>query len=492
MLSYTSKPSTDLTEMLTRTELSSFVQIHILLYDWTSLKTIAEDLFRLTPSLFGSVEFLRNALEELKVVDGKSLGASENEFAYLHRLNDIVAIRFVRNEPPGNHRWSPWEALFKKGLRKPGSVCLGKASLLQCETKAQDVSEQILHSSLLDAVKNSPAYCSSPLDESVSLPFGRLFELDPEQTSWLLVSSSVDERSSTWMIGGWLRLITFLKKHDYYAQLFEREINELNTELTRVTLARRSNLKTAKVLFDQALDGCQTILKHLKKAELGYHNSVQETFTELFLLSTRKDFISRKLAQLKFSNSVFEKELEGLQSRWQHTGAALGTVPYVVTKELQTSEQVPDGEPYFRYDVFLSYSSNDAAVVRHVAERLKADGVLVWLDLWQVRPGDNIQSRIEEGLDQSRVLVFFMSADAFATDWTQLEAGTFRFRDPLNKQRRFIPVRLDNSPIKGSLQQFRYIDWLAKEPDDSYAELLQVCRPVPTSLQARSVSGTFK
>jgi hypothetical protein len=224
-------------------------------------------------------------------------------------------------------------------------------------------------------------------------------------------------------------------------------------------------------------------LKHLKKAELGYRNSVQETFTELFLLSTRKDFISRKLAQLKFSNSVFEKELEGLQSRWQHTGAALGTVPYVVTKELQTSEQVPDGEPYFRYDVFLSYSSKDAAVVRHVAERLKADGVMVWLDLWQVRPGDNIQFKIEEGLDQSRVLVFFMSASAFATDWTQLEAGTFRFRDPLNKQRRFIPVRLDNSPIKGSLQLFRYIDWRAKEPDDPYAELLQVCRPVPTSLQ---------
>jgi hypothetical protein len=26
-----------------------------------------------------------------------------------------------------------------------------------------------------------------------------------------------------------------------------------------------------------------------------------------------------------------------------------------------------------------------------------------------------------------------------------LEAGTFRFRDPLNKERRFIPLRLDDS-----------------------------------------------
>lgn len=29
-----------------------------------------------------------------------------------------------------------------------------------------------------------------------------------------------------------------------------------------------------------------------------------------------------------------------------------------------------------------------------------------------------------------------MSANAFGSDWAQLEAGTFRFRDPLNKERR--------------------------------------------------------
>ena len=39
--------------------------------------------------------------------------------------------------------------------------------------------------------------------------------------------------------------------------------------------------------------------------------------------------------------------------------------------------------------------------------------------------------------------------------WAQLEAGTFRFRDPLNRERRFIPLRLDDAPFKGSLAQFR-------------------------------------
>jgi hypothetical protein len=56
------------------------------------------------------------------------------------------------------------------------------------------------------------------------------------------------------------------------------------------------------------------------------------------------------------------------------------------------------------------------------------------------------------------VLVLCMSAHAFGSDWAQLEAGTFRFRDPLNKERRFIPLRLDDAPIKGSLAQFLYIE----------------------------------
>ncbi len=60
----------------------------------------------------------------------------------------------------------------------------------------------------------------------------------------------------------------------------------------------------------------------------------------------------------------------------------------------------------FRYDVFLSHSSRDKAVVRPLAERLRADGLRVWYDEWVLKVGDNIFSKIEEGLEHSRILVF--------------------------------------------------------------------------------------
>src|SRR5688572_11917017 len=113
----------------------------------------------------------------------------------------------------------------------------------------------------------------------------------------------------------------------------------------------------------------------------------------------------------------------------------------------------------FKYDVFLSHSSKDKPIVRDLAERLRKDGLKVWFDEWVIKPGDSIPSKIEDGLEYSRVLVLCMSGHAFGSDWAQLESQTFRFRDPLNKERRFIPLRLDDAPVKGSLAQFLYIKW---------------------------------
>jgi len=152
----------------------------------------------------------------------------------------------------------------------------------------------------------------------------------------------------------------------------------------------------------------------------------------------------------------------------------------------------------FQYDVLLSHSSKDKTVVRVVAERLRADGLRVWFGEWEIRAGDSIPAKIEEGLEHSRVLMLCMSANAFGSDWAQLEAGTFRFRDPLNKERRFIPLRLDDAHIKGSLAQFLYINWLPAEREQEYAKLLEACRnpetwpPPPVTIPMKRQSSSLE
>src|SRR5215212_11969055 len=108
----------------------------------------------------------------------------------------------------------------------------------------------------------------------------------------------------------------------------------------------------------------------------------------------------------------------------------------------------------FQYDVFLSHSAKDKAAVRELAERLKADGLLVWLDEWAIQPGDMIGLKIKQGLEQSRTLVLVMSANASESEWVMFESQTVLYSDPTNQQRRLIPLRLDDAEIKGTLKQF--------------------------------------
>lgn len=129
----------------------------------------------------------------------------------------------------------------------------------------------------------------------------------------------------------------------------------------------------------------------------------------------------------------------------------------------------------FPFDVFLSHSSKDKAIVRTIANRLRSDGLKVWFDEWLLKPGDSIPAKIEEGLEQSRMLVLCMSANAFGSDWAELEAYTFRFRDPLNRERRFIPFRVDDSPIKGALAQLLYVDYRTRS-EEAIGILLSACR----------------
>src|SRR6185369_4232223 len=106
----------------------------------------------------------------------------------------------------------------------------------------------------------------------------------------------------------------------------------------------------------------------------------------------------------------------------------------------------------FTYDVFLSHNAKDKVRVRQLAERMRSAGLSVWFADWIVQPGDDIYLAIEKGLETSRTLVLCMSPAAFKSDWVDLERSTGVFRDPANRNRRFIPVLLADCKIPDALR----------------------------------------
>jgi hypothetical protein len=67
-----------------------------------------------------------------------------------------------------------------------------------------------------------------------------------------------------------------------------------------------------------------------------------------------------------------------------------------------------------------------------------------------------------------------------ASEWCRYEHLSYLFRNPTDKQRKFIPLRLDDCEIKDTLQQFAYIDWRGKDKGE-YARLLSSCQGAATN-----------
>ena len=130
----------------------------------------------------------------------------------------------------------------------------------------------------------------------------------------------------------------------------------------------------------------------------------------------------------------------------------------------------------FRFDAFISHSSKDKPRVRRLAERLRDDGVRIWYDEWEILSGDVIFQKVEDGLEVTRSLVLAMSPHAFGSDWVGLERTTVMHRDPMNKERRFIPLLLEDCDMPDTIRRFRYVDWRA-ESDEEYETLVRAILP---------------
>ena len=130
----------------------------------------------------------------------------------------------------------------------------------------------------------------------------------------------------------------------------------------------------------------------------------------------------------------------------------------------------------FQWDVYLSYSTKDKPVVLDLAHRLQNEGLRIWLDDWELNPGDHMRLKIEHGLENSRTVIICMSKAYFESEWTQFERNRVLLNDPINEQRHFIPVRFDDATIAEPLTDFVYIDW-RQQSKNEYHKLVAACRP---------------
>jgi hypothetical protein len=105
-------------------------------------------------------------------------------------------------------------------------------------------------------------------------------------------------------------------------------------------------------------------------------------------------------------------------------------------EEVQTEQGT---EP--EYDVFISHATEDKdEVVRPLAEALRAVGLRVWYDEYELKVGDSLRRKIDHGLVTSRFGVVVLSKPFFDKGWPQYELDGFVSREMGNSEQLILPI----------------------------------------------------
>ena len=122
---------------------------------------------------------------------------------------------------------------------------------------------------------------------------------------------------------------------------------------------------------------------------------------------------------------------------------------------------------------FITHSWRDNKFARRLTDDLKAKGLHGFFDVYSIQPGDNIPSRISQGLEDCDVYIPILSDAAFSSPWCEWELGAaLQLRNTRGRMGRpkIIPVLIDHceDKVPAILRPVAYVNF-----SDNYTSALR-------------------
>jgi hypothetical protein len=73
------------------------------------------------------------------------------------------------------------------------------------------------------------------------------------------------------------------------------------------------------------------------------------------------------------------------------------------------------------YRVFISYSYKDRSFVNKFAADLKSRAVDIWIDQYEILPGESIRRALEDAIERIDIFLLVLSPNSISSRWVQEE-----------------------------------------------------------------------
>ena len=115
--------------------------------------------------------------------------------------------------------------------------------------------------------------------------------------------------------------------------------------------------------------------------------------------------------------------------------------------------------------VFISHSSSDKRFALRLALDLKVRGIDVWIDTWEIRVGDSLTNKIQDGIHSSSFLLAVLSPESTKSPWVRVELQAALSRE-IERQTVFVlPVLLKDCEMPLFLKDKVYADFRGNYSD---------------------------
>jgi len=109
-------------------------------------------------------------------------------------------------------------------------------------------------------------------------------------------------------------------------------------------------------------------------------------------------------------------------------------------------------------NAFLSYASEDKSTAKRIADDLNRLGIEVWLDEWNILPGDSIVEKINKALEIHRYFIPVLSPTFVDKPFPMRELQSAIMKQASHNQKYIIPVLIEPCTLPQLLLDIAYAD----------------------------------
>ena len=252
-------------------------------------------------------------------------------------------------------------------------------------------------------------------------------------------------------------------------KLYAREV-EIRTQLVFQ--------KLIEVLSDARVQPSDRLAEELRQEVLGHQN---------LMMSGLKESLEKEASLIPLSapslGNARNRAISKIYARCDQFALSLrrrAETTRLKNEEPDSSKAIPNPKSSVGNKpptAFLSHSTQDKRVARRLAHDLRAAGIDVWYAEWELRPGDSLRRKIDEGVEQASFFLVLLTPTSLKSEWvqTELDAGMVK---RIEGSCKLIPIILNISDdqIPPTLKG---IVWFRLEPyEEGLRKLIGVCHKV--------------